>query len=177
MVILYPITILFAGLKFLLRKIFKSKNDDKITEEELLSMVEEAQEDGSLDMQERELISSAIEFDDAEVEDIFVPRVNVIAVPIDMPMEKIKALFLEHNFSRMPVYKNTIDSIVGMIHNIDFFTALEKGENSIKKLHHPRYHRDGTYENFDASEKHAAPKSAYGCRCGRIRRNAGHCYP
>ena len=132
MVILYPITILFAGLKFLLRKIFKSKNDDKITEEELLSMVEEAQEDGSLDMQERELISSAIEFDDAEVEDIFVPRVNVIAVPIDMPMEKIKALFLEHNFSRMPVYKNTIDSIVGMIHNIDFFTALEKGENSIK---------------------------------------------
>lgn len=51
-------------------------------------MVEEAQEDGSLDMQERELISSAIEFDDAEVEDIFVPRVNVIAVPIDMPMEK-----------------------------------------------------------------------------------------
>ena len=132
MVILYPITILFAGLKFLLRKIFKSKNDDKITEEELLSMVEEAQEDGSLDMQERELISSAIEFDDAEVEDIFVPRVNVIAVPIDMPMEKIKVLFLEHNFSRMPVYKNTIDSIVGMIHNIDFFTALEKGEKSIK---------------------------------------------
>ena len=132
MVILYPITILFAGLKFLLRKIFKSKNDDKITEEELLSMVEEAQEDGSLDMQERELISSAIEFDDAEVEDIFVPRVNVVAVPIDMPMEKIKALFLEHNFSRMPVYKNTIDSIVGMIHNIDFFTALEKGEKSIK---------------------------------------------
>ena len=50
-------------------------------------MVEEAQEDGSLDMQERELISSAIEFDDAEVEDIFVPRVIVIAVPIDMPME------------------------------------------------------------------------------------------
>ena len=67
MVILYPITILFAGLKFILRKIFKSRNDDKITEEELLSMVEEAQEDGSLDMQERELISSAIEFDDAEV--------------------------------------------------------------------------------------------------------------
>lgn len=93
MVILYPITILFAGLKFILRKIFKSRNDDKITEEELLSMVEEAQEDGSLDMQERELISSAIEFDDAEVEDIFVPRVNVIAVPIDMPMEKSRRCF------------------------------------------------------------------------------------
>lgn len=132
MVILYPITIIFAGLKFLLKKIFKNKADDRITEEELLSIVEEAQEDGSLDMQERELISSAIEFDDAEVQDIFVPRVNVIAVSVDMPMEKIKALFLEHNFSRMPVYNGTIDSIIGMIHNIDFFTALEKGEKTIK---------------------------------------------
>ncbi len=132
MVILYPITLIFAGLKFLLKKIFKNKNDDRITEEELLSIVEEAQEDGSLDMQERELISSAIEFDDAEVQDIFVPRVNVIAVSVDMPMEKIKALFLEHNFSRMPVYNGTIDSIIGMIHNIDFFTALEKGETTIK---------------------------------------------
>ncbi len=132
MVILYPITIIFAGLKFVLKKIFKSKGEDKITEEELLSIVEEAQEDGSLDMQERELISSAIEFDDAEVGDILVPRVNIIAVPIDMPMEKIKKMFLEHTFSRMPVYNGTIDSVIGMIHNIDFFTAMEKGEKSIK---------------------------------------------
>lgn len=132
MVILYPITIIFAGLKFILKKIFKNNADDRITEEELLSIVEEAQEDGSLDMQERELISSAIEFDDAEVQDIFVPRVNVIAVSVDMPMEKIKAMFLEHNFSRMPVYNGTIDGIIGMIHNIDFFTALEKGEKTIK---------------------------------------------
>jgi len=128
MVLLYPITLLFSGLKFLLKKLFRSGDDDKITEEELLSMVEEAQEDGSLDMQERELISSAIEFDDAEVKDIFVPRVNVIAVPVDMPMDKIKGLFLEHNFSRMPVYKGEIDSIIGMIHNIDFFAALEAAD-------------------------------------------------
>lgn len=133
MYVLYPITIVFAGLKFLLRKIFKSHDDDRITEEELLTLVEEAQEDGALDSQEGELISSAIEFDDAEVEDILVPRVNVIAVPIDMQMDKIKALFLEHNFSRMPVYNGTIDAIIGMIHNIDFFTALEKGETTIKK--------------------------------------------
>lgn len=131
MYILYPITIIFSGLKFLLRKIFKSK-EEVITEEELLSIVEEAQEDGSLDAQEKQLISSAIEFDDAEVEDILVPRVNVIAVPLDMPMEQIKKLFLEYNFSRMPVYSGTIDNFVGMIHNMDFFTALEKGETSIK---------------------------------------------
>lgn len=132
MVILYPITIIFTGLKWVLSKIFKSKGDDKITEEELLSMVEEAGEDGSLDSQEQELISSAIEFDDAEVEDILVPRVNVISVPINIPMEKLKGIFLEYNFSRLPVYKDTIDQIVGMIHNMDFFTALEKGEKNIK---------------------------------------------
>ena len=132
MVILYPLTMIFAGLKFLLRKIFKSHDDDKITEEELLSIVEEAGEDGSLDSQERELISSAIEFDDCEVADILVPRVNVIAVPTNMAMEKIKSIFLEYNYSRLPVYKDSIDQIVGMIHNIDFFTALEKGEKNIK---------------------------------------------
>ncbi len=132
MVILYPITIIFAGLKFLLKKIFKSHGDDKITEEELLSMVEEAGEDGSLDTQEKELISSAIEFDDCEVADILVPRVNVIAVPTNMAMDKIKSIFLEYNYSRLPVYKDSIDQIIGMIHNIDFFTALEKGEKNIK---------------------------------------------
>ncbi len=134
MIILYPITILFSGIKFFLRKVLKSGEGEKITEEELLSMVEEAQEDGSLDVSERELISSAIEFDDAEVEDILVPRVNVIAVPLDTPMDKVKALFLEHNFSRMPVYNGTIDSVIGMIHNIDFFGALEKGEKNIKNI-------------------------------------------
>lgn len=132
MYVLYPITFIFAGLKWVLRKVFKSKDDDKITEEELLSLVEEAQEDGSLNVQERELISSAIEFDDAEVQDIFVPRVNVISLPIDMPMDKIKEMFFEYNFSRMPVYRGTIDTVVGMLHNIDFFAALEKGEKNIK---------------------------------------------
>ena len=136
-IILYPITIVFTGLKFVLNKIFKSRDDDKITEEELLSMVEEAQEDGSLDSQERELISSAIEFDDCEVQDILVPRVNVIAVPTNMAMDKIKAIFLEYNYSRLPVYKDSIDQIVGMIHNIDFFTALEKGEKNIKNYRTP----------------------------------------
>ena len=132
MVILFPLSIAFSGLKFLIRKIFKFRNEEKITEEELLTMVEEAQEEGSLDKEERELISSSIEFDDVLVEDILVPRVGVVAVSVDMPMEQIKKMFLEHNFSRMPVYRGTIDSIIGMIHNIDFFAALERGETNIR---------------------------------------------
>jgi len=132
MVILFPLSAAFAGLKILLRKVFKLKSDEKITEEELLTMVEEAQEEGALDKEERELISSSIEFDDVLVEDILVPRVGIVAVSVDMPMEQIKRMFLEHNFSRMPVYRGTIDSIIGMIHNIDFFAALERGETNIR---------------------------------------------
>lgn len=132
MVILFPLSITFAGLKILIRKVFKFHNEEKITEEELLTMVEEAQEEGSLDKEERELISSSIEFDDVLVEDILVPRVGIVAVSVDMSMEQIKRMFLEHNFSRMPVYRGTIDSIIGMIHNIDFFAALERGETSIR---------------------------------------------
>ena len=137
MIILWPITFLFAGLKTLLKKIFKLEGDEKITEEELLTIVEEAQEDGALNENETKLISSSIEFDDVLVEDILVPRVGVIAVSLDMPMEQIKKLFLEYNFSRMPVYNGTIDAIVGMIHNIDFFAALEKGDTTIKNAISP----------------------------------------
>ncbi len=137
MIILWPITFIFSGLKLLLQKIFKLESDEKITEEELLNIVEEAQEDGSLNENETQLISSSIEFDDVLVEDILVPRVGMIAVSLDMPMDQVKRLFLEYNFSRMPVYNGTIDSIVGMIHNIDFFAALERGDTTIKNAISP----------------------------------------
>jgi len=133
-IILYPLSFIFSGLKILLKKVFKLNGDDKITEEELITIVEEAQEDGALDKEEQQLITDAIEFNDVLVEDILVPRVGVVAVNIDMPMETIKKMFLEHTFSRMPVYSGTIDTIVGMIHNIDFFTALERGDKNIKNV-------------------------------------------
>ncbi len=133
-VIFYPLSFIFSSIKFILKKVFKLSGDDKITEEELITIVEEAQEDGALDKEEQQLITDAIEFNDVLVEDILVPRVGVIAVNIDMPMDQIKKMFLEHTFSRMPVYSGTIDTIVGMIHNIDFFTALERGDTNIKKV-------------------------------------------
>ncbi len=133
-VILYPLTMIFTGWKALLKKIFRFKNDDVITEEELLTYVEEAGEDGTLDKNETDLISSAIEFNESEVGDILVPRVNVIAVDIDSPMEEIQKTFLEHGFSRLPVYKGSIDSVVGMIHEKDFYAARTKGETNIRGI-------------------------------------------
>ena len=133
-VILFPLNIFFTAWKLLLTKVFKFKNIDVITEEELLTYVEEASEDGTLDESETELISGAIEFNDVEVGDILVPRVNVVAVDMDTSMDEIKDIFLQNGFSRLPVYKNSIDTIIGMIHEKDFFNAYLKGTKNIKGL-------------------------------------------
>lgn len=133
-IIFYPLTLLFRGWKFLLGKIFRFKGEDVITEEELLTYVEEAKEDGTLDKDETELISSAIEFNDCEVGDILVPRVNIVAVAENASMEDIKKVFLENRYSRIPVYKDTIDSIVGMIHEKDFFNAYISGAKNIRNI-------------------------------------------
>ena len=129
-----PPVIVFTGWKLILTKVFKFKNIDVITEEELLTYVEEASEDGTLDESETELISGAIEFNDVEVGDILVPRVNVVAVEMDTPMDDIKDVFLQNGFSRVPVYKNSIDTIIGMIHEKDFFNAYLKGTKNIKGI-------------------------------------------
>lgn len=133
-IILYPLNLVFTGWKLLLKKIFKFKSEDVITEQELLTYVEEANEDGTLDNNETELISSAIEFNDAEVGDILVPRVNVIAVEENTPMKDIRLVFSEHGFSRLPVYRRSIDTIIGMIHEKDFYAAYTSGATNIKGI-------------------------------------------
>lgn len=133
-IILYPLNLVFTGWKLLLKKIFNFKSEDVITEQELLTYVEEANEDGTLDNNETELISSAIEFNDAEVGDILVPRVNVIAVEENTPMKDIRLVFSEHGFSRLPVYRRSIDTIIGMIHEKDFYAAYTSGATNIKGI-------------------------------------------
>ncbi len=133
-IILYPLNLVFTGWKLLLKKVFKFKSEDVITEQELLTYVEEANEDGTLDNNETELISSAIEFNDAEVGDILVPRVNVIAVEENTPMKDIRLVFSEHGFSRLPVYRGSIDTIIGMIHEKDFYAAYTSGVTNIKGI-------------------------------------------
>ncbi len=134
MVILYPLCAVFMGLKKLLSKVFKMQKGEGVTEEEILSIVEEAGEEGSISEGETELISSAIEFHDCEVGEILIPRVNVVAIPSDMSMEEIKDVFFKNAYSRLPVYTDTIDHIVGMIHEKDFLAAIDRGETSINSL-------------------------------------------
>ena len=105
-----------------------------MTDEELLSLVDEAEEDGTLKEEESDLIRSAIEFDDLEVKDILVPRINVIAVPSDATKQEVKKVFDSERYSRIPVYKDTIDSIVGFIHEKDFYRNYFKQEFDLKNI-------------------------------------------
>lgn len=132
--VLWPICIIFTGLKKLLVKVFKLTKSEGVTEEEILNIVEEASEDGALNKSESELISNAIEFHDCEVGEVLVPRVNVVAIPVDLPMDKIKRVFLQNGYSRLPVYTDSIDHIIGMVHEKDFLNALDKGDQSITSI-------------------------------------------
>ncbi len=132
--ILMPICKIFDLYKAGFAKAFKLKKDDTVTDEELLSLVEEAEESGTLKEDESELVRSALEFDDLKVEDILVPRVDVHAVNEDSTMEEICEVFKKTGYSRLPVYKDTIDNVIGLIHERDFFVGYVSGEKEIGHL-------------------------------------------
>ncbi len=132
--ILYPLVFIFGGFKVFVGWIFRIEHDDTITDEELLTIVNEAQEDGTLKEDESSLIKSAIEFDDVEVKDILIPRINMVSVPMDSDVAEIKKVFETEGYSRLPVYNGNIDSIVGFIHEKDFYRAYNKKDFNIKNI-------------------------------------------
>ena len=134
--ILTPITFIFSLWKKLLSLIFKVEEVDTVTEEEILTMVEEAAEDGEIDEHESELIKSAIEFNDLEVDAILTPRVDIVAISSDTSIEEILDTYRTSGFSRLPVYEETIDNIVGVIHEKDFNKMLHDGGNDINEIVH-----------------------------------------
>ena len=131
LIVLTPLNFLFSLWKKLLKRMIHTSDDQGITEEELITMVEEAQEEGGLDEHESELIRSAIEFGDLEVGDILTPRVDVYAVPRSATMEEVAAAFAESGYSRLPVYQDSIDDIVGVIHEKDFYAARYRGQTNL----------------------------------------------
>ena len=121
MIILTPINILFTLWKLLLKKVFKLDNVDGVTSDELVTIVEEAEAEGDLEGHESDLIVAAIEFSDLEVKEIITPRVDVIAINKDLNFDEIALVFKENSFSRLPVYQDSIDNIIGIIHEKDFY--------------------------------------------------------
>ena len=127
MAVLTPLTAVFSLWRTLLGKIFKSDSSLSITEDEIMTMVEEAQHEGGIDEHEGDLIRSAIEFNDLEVAAILTPRVDIVAISLDMPVADILELFRSSGFSRLPVYRDTIDNIIGVIHEKDFNKLVYDG--------------------------------------------------
>ncbi len=116
-----PLNLLFSGWKRLVSKLFKVESDTKMSQEELLMLVEEVEEDGSIDEDESSLLRNAIEFSELKAEDILTHRVDIEAVSIDTSKEEIARIFTDTKFSRLPVYDDTIDHIVGIVHQKDFY--------------------------------------------------------
>ena len=125
-IILYPFIIIFNGWQKLLAKIFKKQEDQGMTEEELISIIEEAEEDGDIDKEEGDLIKSAIEFGDLEVGDIFTPRIDITALPVEATKEMVAKTFSESGYSRLPIYDGDIDNVVGILYYKDFYTVAYK---------------------------------------------------
>ncbi len=143
MVLLTPANFLFGQWKKLLSVIFRNSEDDGITEEELVGMVDQAETEGGLDEHESDLIRKAIEFTDLEVSEILTPRVDLVAAEEDSTMEEMAALFAESGYSRIPIYHETIDNIVGVIHEKDFYAARYRGETMLKNLKAPVFYTTG----------------------------------
>ena len=144
MLVLTPLTWLFTQWKRLLNHFVHSSESDTITEGELMTMVSEAENDGELTDRESELIRSAIEFDDVEVEEILTPRVDVVAVEDDIPLEELAQTFAESGYSRLPVYHGTIDNIIGVVHEKDFYIARLKKATKIDDLVVPTLYTTGS---------------------------------
>lgn len=132
-----PLNHFFALWKKMLSKLVKIKNTRGITEEELITMVEEATSDGEIEQHEGDLIRNAIEFNDLDVSDVLTPRMELVAVSEEDSVELIHQTFTESGYSRLPVYRNSIDTIIGVIHLKDFF--LRKS-NTPKHFIKPVYH-------------------------------------
>ena len=136
-VILFPISAIFNIWQKLLSKVFKKTEDQGMTEEELISIIEEAEEEGDIDKEESDLIKSAIEFGDLEVGDIFTPRIDITALPVGANKETVAKVFAESGYSRLPVYDESIDNIVGIIYYKDFYTVAYKANVPLHEIIKP----------------------------------------
>ena len=123
-----PLNVLFSLWKKLLGKLFGTQENGSYTEDELITIVEEAQIGGSIGKEQQELITNAIEFDDLEAIDVITPRVDIVAVELGTSVEEIGRTFKESGLSRLPVYEDDLDNIIGIINQKDFHNYVV-GEN------------------------------------------------
>ena len=137
MIVLAPVNWLFGLWKKLLATLFNADGVNPITEDELLTIVEEAETEGGIDEDQSELIQNAIEFNELEAWDVLTPRVDIQAIELDETQDAIAELFMTTGFSRLPVYEDDLDNIVGVLNQKDFHNYIKGTDKSISEYVKP----------------------------------------
>ena len=132
--VLTPVNFLFTQWKKMISKLFQTKEDEKMSQEELLLLLEDVQQEGSINEDEGVLLKNAVEFSDLEAQDILTHRVDLEAVDIDATKDEIAELFTTSHFSRLLVYEESIDKIIGVIHRKDFYVGNGITSKEIKDI-------------------------------------------
>ena len=144
-----PLVKLLSGTCNLICKLIglnKYLVEDKVSEEEIISVVEEGVEDGTLDVEKQKMIESVLKFNDLTATDIMTPRIKVFMIDIEEPLTEYLSDIFEKKFTRIPVYKGTRDNVIGLIHVRDLMQEIiEKGIDKVKVdkvMRKPLYVRD-----------------------------------
>ena len=132
--VLTPLNFLFSLWKKLLAKVFHLNGESKMSQEELLMLVDEVQQDGSIDKNEGELLKNAIDFSEQQAQDILIHRVDLAALPITASKEEVAALFTETKYSRLLIYQDSIDHILGTVHQKDFYVGCGITEKPLPEI-------------------------------------------
>lgn len=128
-IILKPVNHIFCLWKNLISKVLKIQKHSGITEDEILTIAEEAENEGGINPQQLEIIKSAIELNEQEVIEAFTPRVDMIAAKDSCSKEELLNLFIESGFSRIPVYHDNIDNVIGIINEKDLINIVVNNKN------------------------------------------------
>ena len=135
--LLKPVNLLLVKFKSLISRLFRVESSGGLTDDELFTLVDEAEQEGGIDSSEGELLRNAISFQDLNAMDVITPRVDVTAIELDTDKEEIARIFRETGFSRLPVYRDTIDNIVGIIHEKDFHNEVWQTDLAITEIMKP----------------------------------------
>lgn len=153
MVLLTPLNFLFSQWKKLISKLFKVVDNRGITEDELLTIVEEAETEGSIEADQSELIQNAIAFNELEAWDVLTPRVDIKAIEIDSTKKDVAKMFLETGYSRLPVYEDDLDKILGVLNQKDFHNYISGSKKTISDYVKPVIYVAGSMKAADLLKK------------------------
>ena len=135
--LLTPLNVLFSLWKKLLAKVFHLDADSKMSPEELLMLVNEVQQDGSIDKDEGDLLKNAIGFSEQEAQDILIHRVDLAALPVTASKEEVADLFTQTKYSRLLIYREDIDHIIGTVHQKDFYVGCGVTDKPLEEILSP----------------------------------------